>query len=250
MKIGIFDSGVGGITVLKEALRQLPNMEYIYYADTANVPYGTKPKEEVREYIFDVVKFLAKKNIDALVIACNTATSIAVKDLREKYRFPIIGMEPAVKPAVEKSEGKKVLVTATSLTLKEKKFNDLVTKLNSEDIVQPLPLPKLVEFPENFIFDEDIIIPYLKGKLSSYNLKDYSTIVLGCTHFPFYREYFKRIVPEHIDIIDGNAGTINHLKNILNIKDVNTLKGDTKVTFYLSGKEDDEILKKYLDIID
>lgn len=249
MKIGIFDSGVGGITVLKEALNQLPNMEYIYYADTANVPYGTKPKEEVKGYIFDVVRFLAKKDIDALIIACNTATSIAVNELREKYDFPIIGMEPAVKPAVEKSEDKKVLVTATPLTLKEKKFYDLVTKLNSEDIVDPLPLPKLVKFAEDFIFNEDIIIPYLEEKLSSYNLDDYSTIVLGCTHFPFYREYFRKIVPKHIDIIDGNQGTIKHLKNTLNLKSVEESVNTKKVTFYLSGKEDKKLLKRYLDIL-
>ncbi|MBS4537258.1 glutamate racemase [Clostridium sp. D2Q-11] len=248
MKIGIFDSGVGGITVLKEALKQLPNEEYIYYADTENVPYGTKPKEEVKGYIFNVVKFLADKDIDALVIACNTATSIAVKELRKKYSFPIIGMEPAVKPAIEKSEDKKVLVTATTLTLKEQKFQDLVTKLHSEDIVDPLPLPKLVEYAENFIFDEEIIIPYLQRELSSYNLDEYGTIVLGCTHFPFYKDYFKKIVPNHIEIIDGNEGTIKHLKNTLNLED-STLWRRSKVTFYLSGKEDKEVLKKYLDII-
>lgn len=249
MRIGIFDSGVGGITVLNEALKQLPNEEYIYYADTVNVPYGTKPKEEVKGYIFDVVRFLVNKNIDALVIACNTATSIAIKELRELYDFPIIGMEPAVKPAIEKSKDKKVIVTATSLTLKEKKFNDLVTRLHSEDIVDPLPLPKLVEYAENFIFDEETIIPYLLKELAPYDLEEYGTIVLGCTHFPFYKDYFKKIVPEDIKIIDGNYGTIRHLKNTLELNGAESSVEGDNITFYLSGKEDNVVLKKYLDIL-
>ncbi|NBI05854.1 glutamate racemase [Senegalia massiliensis] len=249
MKIGIFDSGVGGITVLKEALTQLSGQEYIYYADKLNVPYGTKPKEEVKKYIFDVVEFLSTKNIDALIIACNTATSIAVKDLRDKYNFPIIGMEPAVKPAVENSEDKKVIVTATSLTLKEKKFNDLVTRLNSRDIVDSLPLPKLVEYAENFIFEEDVIISYLRKEFEKFNLDEYGTVVLGCTHFPYYKEFFKKVLPNTIDIIDGNYGTINHLKNLLNIKDRFEDKKKDKITFYISGKEDNEILVKYLNLL-
>lgn len=248
MKIGIFDSGVGGITVLKEALNQLPGMEYIYYADTINVPYGTKPKENVKKYIFKVVEFLNDKNIDALIIACNTATSIAIKDLRERYDFPIIGMEPALKPAIESSDNRKVIVTATNLTLQEKKFNDLVTKLNSWNIVEPLPLPKLVEYAESFIFDKNIILPYFKKQFEKFNLEEYGTVVLGCTHFPYYKEYFKEVLPKDIDIIDGNYGTIKNLKNILNIKEKKDQK-ESKITFYISGREDKEELKKYLNIL-
>ena len=101
MKIGFFDSGIGGLTVLSEALKRLPHHDYLYYADTLHAPYGPKPKEEVRGYIFEAIEFLVRKGADIIVIACNTATSIAVNDLREKYQIPIIGMEPAVKPAIE-----------------------------------------------------------------------------------------------------------------------------------------------------
>ena len=99
--IGVFDSGIGGLTVLKKIIEILPNEKYIYYADTDNVPYGTKPKDEVKKYINQAVEFLISKNVKAIVVACNTATSIAVKELREKYTIPIIGIEPAAKPAVE-----------------------------------------------------------------------------------------------------------------------------------------------------
>ncbi|MTI49859.1 MAG: glutamate racemase [Firmicutes bacterium] len=250
MRIGIFDSGVGGITVLREAINILPDADYIYYADTENVPYGTKEKEVVKQYIFNAASFMAKKNIDALVIACNTATSIAVRDLRGIYDFPIIGMEPAVKPAVENRGNKKVLVTATELTLKEEKFHNLIDKLDSRDIVDSLPLSKLVEYAENFIFDNEIIIKYLDEQLSKYDLEEYGTIVLGCTHFPFYRECFKKVVPSHIDIIDGNIGTVNHMRNLLAEKEGINSYGKGSRTFYSSGKEDKERLKRYLDILE
>ena len=112
MKIGFFDSGIGGLTVLSEALKRLPNHEYLYYADTDHAPYGPKPKEEVREYVFKAIEFLVNEGAQIIVIACNTATSIAVSELRQKYSIPIIGMEPAVKPAIESVENstKRVLV--------------------------------------------------------------------------------------------------------------------------------------------
>ena len=156
VRIGFFDSGIHGEckAVLHQALRFLPNEDYIFYADTLHVPYGEKPKEEVREYIFNAVDFMAKQGIKALVIACNTATSIAVDDLRKKYDFPILGIEPAVKPAVQSCEGnrKKVLVLATNLTLREEKFHNLVKSIDQHDIVECLPLPGLVQFAENFEF--------------------------------------------------------------------------------------------------
>ena len=125
MRIVFFDSGIGGLTVLKRALVAMPNEEYIYYADTRNVPYGVKPKDEVRTYVLNAADFLSRQNIQALVIACNTATSVAINDLRQRFDFPVIGMEPAVKPAIVRNTGKKILVFATSLTLKESKLDTL-----------------------------------------------------------------------------------------------------------------------------
>ena len=121
MKIAFFDSGVGGLSVLQTAIQVLPPQQYIYFADSVNAPYGTKSKKEIKKLMFEAVDFLQTKNINALVVACNTATSAAIKDLRKQYDFPIIGMEPAVKPAIEKSKKKKIVLFATELTLKEKK---------------------------------------------------------------------------------------------------------------------------------
>lgn len=251
LKIGFFDSGIGGITVLNEALKMLPNEEYVYYADSINAPYGIKPKEVVKKYIYNVVQFLISKNVDVLVIACNTATSIAVKELRQVYDIPIIGMEPAVKYAVEHNENKRILVTATDLTLKEEKFKSLVERVDSDSKVDSLALPKLVEYAEDFIFEKDKIVNYLREQLEPFDLNEYGSIVLGCTHFPFYRKYFREILPEHIRIVDGNVGTVRHLKDILE-RSNRHFSSDRKLTFYYSGVKDQDnmILKKYLSMLD
>lgn len=238
MKIGFFDSGVGGITVLKRALEMLPHEDYLYYADTLHVPYGTKRKEEVKGYVFKAADFLADRGVKLLVIACNTATSIAIEDLRKKYTFPVIGMEPAVKPALERNvgDGRRVLVLATPLTLKEEKFQNLVSKLDHQHIVDYLPLPELVEYAEAMEFRHYVIEPYLKDKFSDYDLHKYGTFVLGCTHFPFYWKIFRKMLPPHIDIIDGSIGTVKHMKNLLEGKKLFKANNDIigEVTFYTS----------------
>ena len=244
--IGFFDSGIGGITVLGEALKQLPCENYIYYADTAHVPYGTKEKAQVKQYIFEAVDFLVTKKIKALVVACNTATSIAVRELRGMYNFPIVGMEPAVKPAVQNGDsGKRVLVFATPLTLQEEKFHNLVQKVDQEHVVDYLPFPELVECAEKNIFDDKTMIPIISNKLKNFDMDSYKTIVLGCTHFPIYRSTFKKVLPEHIDIIDGSSGTIRYLKKLLEEAELlrdNSLEGSSitcnpNIEFYSSGQQ-------------
>ncbi|MBL4930803.1 glutamate racemase [Clostridium paridis] len=243
MKIGFFDSGIGGMTVLYDTLKILPNEDYIYYADTINVPYGPKPKEEVKKYILNAVDFIIKQGVKAVVIACNTATSVAIEELRAKYDIPIIGMEPAVKPAVENNKdlNKRVLVTATELTIKEERLQNLISKLDNEHVVDLLPLPGLVKFSEGLEFRDEIVLPYLKEQLSKYDMKNYETIVLGCTHFSYYKDMFKKLVQPHVNIIDGNYGTANNLKRIL--KEMNSLNdGNGDISFYNSGvKVEDKI---------
>jgi len=250
--IAIFDSGIGGLSVLKEALKILPAEDYIYYADTDHVPYGTKTKEEVKRFVLEAAKFLSDQQVKMLVVACNTATSIAIAELRSIYDFPIIGMEPAVKPAVSNSKNKRVLVLATPLTLKEQKFKELVDKVDNEKIADMFPLPELVTLAEQFVFDEARVIPVLSESFSTIRIDDYGTVVLGCTHFPFYKNILKKIFPDGTEIIDGNSGTVNHVKNILEkegIKNQQSEKG--KLVFYRSGRiiSDDETLNRYLSLI-
>jgi len=244
MKIGFFDSGMGGITVLSDAVNFLKPAEFIYYADTKNVPYGVKTKKEVKKLVFDSVDFLISKKIDILVVACNTATSVAIKDIRKKYDIPIIGMEPAVKPAViNSSKKKRVLVTATELTLKEKKYNKLVQRIDKNHRVDSLSLGTLVDYVEKEVFDKKKIFKYLEKRFKDIDLRLYETVVLGCTHFIFYKEYFREFLPDHIEIIDGNIGTVRHLKDVLIEKKLYKSNIErSKVKFYSSkNKIEDEI---------
>ncbi len=245
--IGVFDSGIGGLTVLKEIIKILPNEEFIYYADTDNVPYGIKPKEEVKEYINQAVKFLIDKDVKAIVIACNTATSIAINDLRKKYSLPIIGIEPAAKPAIENRGQKKVLIMATPTTIREEKLHNLLKKFSAEEFVDLIAMPKLVEYAESGEFNSKEIEDYLKKQLQEFNLNDYSEIVLGCTHFPFFKEKIKKVVPQNINIIDGSKGVANRLKDILQKNDL-LGNNNLKIEYYYSGRkvEDCEKLEKIL----
>lgn len=252
MRIGFFDSGIGGLSVLYEALKILPHEAFIYYADTINAPYGTKPKKLVNDYIFRAVDFLIQQEIDAIVVACNTATSVAIDQLRHVYSIPIIGMEPAVKPAVERSidKNKRVLVTATPLTLKEEKLKNLIARLDNNGKVDLLPLPMLVEFAEGGEFGDKVVLPYLQQQLSHYQLDNYSTVVLGCTHFPFFKDYFRLLLPEHIDIIDGSNGTVNHLKRLLNSRKCSS-NGKCDIVYYDSSLkvEDSFKIKRFDDLL-
>jgi len=243
MSIALFDSGIGGLTVLYEARKRMPSEDYIFYADTLHVPYGSKPKEKVKDYILSAVRSIMEQDVKALVVACNTATSVAIQDLRAMYNIPIVGMEPAVKPAVEmnRSSGRRVLVAATPLTLKESKFHELVKRVDDRSIVDTLPLPELVEYCEDLVFEGEMIESYFQQKLSGFQLEHYGTLVLGCTHYPFYRSVLSRILPAHMKIIDGSGGTAKRLQEV--VKPAADAKGEGSVRFMCSD-ENPEYLSK------
>lgn len=247
MKIGFFDSGIGGLTVLNQAFKERPWLDYIYYADTANVPYGNKTKEEVRELLFQAVEFLVEKGLDALVVACNTATSAGIEEVRQSFPLPIIGMEPAVKTGLKRNKDKKVLVMATALTLKEDKFKSLINQTGGQDRVESLPMPKLVEWTEEMDFKSDRVRAYIKEALAEYKLEDYSSLVLGCTHFIYYRPLLEEILPDWIEIIDGNKGTVDNLFSKLPQLPAQTGKEQGKISFYSSDKkQDSQKMREYL----
>ncbi|WP_145319905.1 glutamate racemase [Paenibacillus xylanexedens] len=246
-KIAFFDSGIGGLTVLHKALQQFPEEQFLYYADTKHVPYGTKSADEVRGHIFDCVEAIVQEDVQAIVIACNTATSLAVKDLRAKYDIPIIGMEPAVKPAVEmnRDSGKRVIVFATALTLSQSKYNELVSRVDDHHSVDSIALPELVEWCEQLDFDPSKIADYFRLKLADLDLRGYGTVVLGCTHYPFYTSILRTVLPDHIQIIDGSTGTVNHLKQRLQLVGQHAGRTGEQVTFLSSSGRPEEQEKMY-----
>lgn len=237
MKIGIFDSGIGGLSVLHRALKSFPDVEYIYYADKAHVPYGEKNVDELRCYISEILDFFQKKEVDGIVIACNTATSVLSKEMREEFPIPIVGMEPAVKKAVEikKTPGKRILVAATPVTIAGKKLNDLILKVDKNHEVDKIALPKLVRFAENEEFETPEIENYLREELKDFKLEEYETVVLGCTHFNYFKRSFAAVFPQKIHFVDGNDGTLRELQR--KISSSGMTGSGNGVTYFYSGVE-------------
>lgn len=214
--IGIFDSGMGGISVLGEAIRWLPTENFIYYGDSANAPYGTKTKEEVTELSEHICDHFIERNVKAIVIACNTATSAAVEHLRQKYtHIPVIGIEPALKPAVEHVPDGAVLVLATEMTLKEAKFLDLCDRIANERKVLKLPCPSFVTMVEQGIVAGEEAEAEVRRCLEPFIQEEVKAVVLGCTHFVFLREVIEKVLGADVAIFDGNLGTVKHLLQTL-----------------------------------
>ena len=237
MAIAIFDSGAGGLTVLEAAQKILPNENFIYFADTQHVPYGEKSSQKVKQYIQEAVDFLAQKNPQALVLACNTATSLMLEELRQKkYPFPILGMEPALKLAIDqldKNLKNRILITGTSITVKGQRLKGLIDRFVRQAKFKTIALPQLVTMVEKNDFNEKRILDYLNSIIPKEN---FQAVVLGCTHFSFFSKYFKKILGHQCLVLDGNLGTANHLKNVLETKNKSLNLKKNKIDFYFSGK--------------
>lgn len=228
--IGVFDSGMGGISVLASLHEYMPNEDLIYFGDSKYNPYGTKTKEEITARCIDICNQFMQDDVKAIVIACNTATSACVPLLREKYPIDIIGMEPALKVACDRGIHQKIAVWATELTLQEKKFSNLMQRFQDEHEIIKVPCPKLVRIVEEEALDNQARVKEaLQTYLQASDIQHVNSIVLGCTHFVFYKKMLEEIVPEGVQIIDGNMGTIHHLQDILESKELINTSGGTIV---------------------
>ena len=242
--IGVFDSGVGGISALRAMVRVLPREHFIYYGDTANAPYGTKETDEVIACVRQVTDRLLERKIKALVIACNTATGAAAYTLRKELTIPVIGMEPALKPASEARKDGEILVLATPLTLHQEKFNRLM-ELYGEGAVR-VPCTGLMELveEENWQGAED----YLKEVFALFDLRKVDAVVLGCTHYVFLTDRIRRMLPEHIVITEGSEGTARQLKRVLARNHLLKEAGEGLVELETSGSPEDlEKMKRLLE---
>mgnify|MGYP002751567799 CR=1 FL=1 len=213
LKIAFFDSGIGGLSVLAEALRRFSGAEFLYFADEDHVPYGTKSRAEIVRLSLDAVGFLVARGADAVVVACNTATSAAISELRGAFSVPVIGMEPAVKLAADSFGARPTLLIATPLTIAGEKLARLVGRLECE--TWSLALPRLVEFAQDLEFDTPAVRAYLRQELAKFELERLGSLVLGCTHFNYFKDVLREILPPHVRIIDGIGGTLNRLASEL-----------------------------------
>ena len=216
--IAVFDSGVGGISVLRQLQRRMPNERYLYFGDSANAPYGTKRLEQVRSLALAVAEKLVERGIKALVVACNTATAAAIEDLRRKYPdLIVVGIEPALKVGADKYPGGHIGVMATPVTLEGEKFHRLLDRFSDKCRVSLIPAPGLADLveagkqngPEGETLLTPLLTPYI-GKLDA--------LVLGCTHYPFAEETIRRILGPETELLDGGEGTAAQTMQLLKQK--------------------------------
>ena len=237
--IAVFDSGVGGISVLRHLVRQLPEERFLYFGDSANAPYGTKTKEQVRELTFAAAEKLRARGIKALVVACNTATSAAINDLRAAYPdLIIIGIEPALKLAADKFPGGHLGVMATPMTLREEKFARLMERFCESGEIFKIPAPGLVELIESGKADSPETDELLRNLFAPYPKLD--ALVLGCTHYPFAKAAIARVLGDGVALLDGGDGTARETKRRL--QDAGLLRSGEGCVIIENSKESPQLL--------
>lgn len=213
--IAVFDSGVGGISVLRQLVKLMPDEKYLYFGDSANAPYGTKTTEEVRALTLAACGALMERGSKALVVACNTATAAAIADLRSIYPGRIIiGIEPALKVAADHFPGGEIGVMATPVTLREEKFDTLLHRFETACSVHKIPAPGLVELVERGMAESEETEELLTPLLLPYRNK-LDAVVLGCTHYPFAAKAIGKLLGENTALLEGGPGTARQTKRRL-----------------------------------
>lgn len=212
--IGIIDSGIGGKGIEREIRKLLPEATIEYLADTKNFPYGTKKVGELRAILSKNIEAMLKKRAQIIVLACNSATVSSVNFLREKFDIPIVGVEPAIKPAAEVTKTKKIAIFATPITSKSKAQDKLIKKYCSDCEVFKIPFRNLAEQIEKN--QPNLYTPGVSKKWSNYRDKNIDTIVLGCTHYTLIREQIQRIVGKKVKLVDSNLAVAKEVQRIYN----------------------------------
>ncbi len=242
--IGVFDSGVGGISVLRECVKIMPNEDFIYYGDSKNAPYGTKPTEVVRELTIAQVKRFLEIPIKGCVIACNSATSAAVRVLREMYpELPLVGIEPALKPASLYKRDPRVLVLATPMTIKEEKFKNLLAKYEDKATIYGLPCPGLMEYVEEGKYDTSEVSNFLEELLAPYRGGVIDAVVLGCTHYPFVKDKISQVLGPGVRVFDGGEGTAREMRRRIDVAGLLTDKTTRGEVIFENSSDDKSKIK-------
>ena len=241
--IGVFDSGVGGLSILSASLNNLPSESYLYIADSAYAPYGDKSDAVIRERVFEVVSYLIKKGVKAIVIACNTATAAAVKECRETFSLPIIGVEPGLKPAIKISQSKRVGVLATQYTVTSQKFKRLVYDLKPQaDTITALGCPGLVELIENPHSTNQALCSLLQPYVDQFEAADIDTLALGCTHYGFVEKEISALFKKPVNVIDTSQSIALEIERRLSKHNLLSNPNTTGRVDILTTGKDREVL--------
>ncbi|MEI6182356.1 MAG: glutamate racemase [Polynucleobacter sp.] len=247
--IGVFDSGVGGLSILDEALRQLPQHDYIYLADSANAPYGEKSSNWITARSLTLCKYLSNQGCDAIVVACNTATAEAIEQIRAELSIPIIGVEPGIKPAAMQSQNGIVGVLATEATLKSDKFNALLATLPSNCRFIKQSGAGLVPLIEAGKADSEETLDLLSKHLEPILDAGSDTLVLGCTHYPFLKKSIRKLLGATITLIDTSDAVVRQLKRQLEALDLSSDSGESGSVLLISSKDEASLLAMAKDLL-
>lgn len=241
--VGVFDSGAGGLSVLNQLIRQLPFESYIYFADTANCPYGSKSHEQIIDLSSRIVDFLISQQCKIIVVACNTATAAAIDSLRSKYSLPFVGMEPAIKPAALNTKTKSIGVLATAGTFKGRLYIETSRKFASDVNVCYQIGEGLVELVEQgdylSIKAENLLMKYIKPMLDC----NIDQLVLGCTHYPFFTPLLQKILPPNVEIIDPSPAVAKQTFRVLVENDLTGGSNLTNQFFNFNSSGNTQVLR-------
>lgn len=233
--IGIFDSGIGGLTVAKEIVKQLPNESTIYLGDTARVPYGTRSKEIITKFGLELVDFLIKKNVKALVVACNTISAVALSEIEKISPVPVIGVvKPAVKKAVSSTRNKRVGVIGTQGTIQSKTYENEIKKMNPGIKVFSVGCPLFVPLAEEGLDNHEATRLVAEDYLDELIAADVDTLVLGCTHYPLLLEAIAETIGSKVTLIDSAEPTAEELRVILEEKELVSNNKNPTYEFYVT----------------
>ena len=239
--IGVFDSGIGGLTVAREIMRQMPNEKIIYFGDTARVPYGNKSQETVTRFSEQIVRFLNTFQVKTIVVACNTASAYALDTLEKESQIPIIGVvKPGAKAAVEATRNGRIGVIATAATIGSKIYSKYITELNSDVTIHGKACPLFVPLVEEGLWDDPVTNEIARRYLAELIDIDIDTLILGCTHYPLIRTALGRIMGDRVTLVNPAYETAIELKAMLQKMDLPNEEtpglGSNQYEFYVSDK--------------
>lgn len=237
--IGVFDSGVGGLTVAREIMRQMPNEKIIYFGDTARVPYGSKSKETVTRYSLQIARFLQTFQVKTIVVACNTASAYARDELEQEVDIPVLGVvKPGAKTAVDVTRNGKIGVIATEATIGSHMYNKYITDLNKDVTIYEKACPLFVPLVEEGLWQDPVTDEIAKRYLSELIDLDIDTLIMGCTHYPLIRSTLGRVIGEDVTLVNPAYETAMELKRLLTEKDLLNDQppklGENQYQFYVS----------------
>lgn len=214
--IGVFDSGVGGLTVAREIMRQIPNERIVYFGDTARVPYGSKSKDNIIKFSRQIIRFLQTENVKAIVIACNTASALALDEMQQEFDLPILGVvKPGAKVAVETTANKRIGLIGTEANIRSGVYTRYIKSLDDEEKVFEKACPLFVPLVEEGWLHDDITLQVASRYLEELKEKDIDTLIMGCTHYPLIRSTIRKVMGDKVNLVNPAYETAIELKNLL-----------------------------------